>query len=554
MQLEDSAVFTNKCFKGELPSCGHVCPFHLDLRTFMDKAANQKWNTAYKTYRKAVIFPSVVAALCPQPCLQHCQRTVLGDEPIAIRDVEAASVKYAKNKKADTYALPPKDKKIAVIGAGPAGLACALDLANKKYPVTVYDKNEGWGGHLRDHPRFDEFDEDFRTQFASVKVDFRFGVNVESLDEIKPYDAVYVATGKNGSSFGLLSSWDPILETTSQPGVFLGGELCGRGEIESIATATKTARIMEGYVQTNRAELGHDEYTGCEHILPHKGARKSPRVVMSSPDGYTAEEAAAEASRCLRCDCSLCYDECELLQSTAKPPRKMAVEVYIDSNANPPIATHEITRFVYSCNDCGHCKQICPEGVDIGSLLRFSREDRFGTKNEPKALHWFWLREMDFATGEYSFAAPPKDSSRCEYAFFPGCQLGASNPEHVLRSYDFLSENYSTGVILGCCGAPAYWAGDKSRFDKNSGVILEQWQRLGEPVLVVSPAPQCMNIFESFCLRLPRISFIRAPGTEGLYPVGGPFEKAACFRPLCRETGCRPRRTPCVPSSSKAAS
>ena len=41
---------------------------------------------------------------------------------------------------------------------------------------------------------------------------------------------MYVATGKNGSSFGLLSSWDPILETTSQPGVFLGGELCGRGD------------------------------------------------------------------------------------------------------------------------------------------------------------------------------------------------------------------------------------------------------------------------------------------------------------------------------------
>ena len=64
------------------------------------------------------------------------------------------------------------------------------------------------------------------------------------------------------------------------------------------------------------------------------------------------------------------------------------------------------------------------------------------------------LREMDFATAEGAFSSAPEGKTECEYAFYPGCQLGASDPEYVLRSYEYLAGSFDTGVMLGCCGAP----------------------------------------------------------------------------------------------------
>ena len=130
---------------------------------------------------------------------------------------------------------------------------------------------------------------------------------------------------------------------------------------------------------------------------------------------------------------------------------------------NPPFSVRTITREAYSCNICGHCKSVCPEGVDMGGVLQLSRAARVSAGIHPAALHDFWLREMEFASTEGAYVSAPKGKSACEYAFYPGCQLGASNPAYVLKSYEFLKERFDAGIFLGCCGAPAYWAGDEKR-------------------------------------------------------------------------------------------
>ena len=114
-----------------------------------------------------LFFPAIVSALCEQPCRGRCQRTVTGDEAIALREIESAVIRHAKNRKPESYFIPPKTKSAAVIGAGTAGLSCALGLAQKRYPVTVFDRADGWGGNLRNHPRFQEFDEDIALQFSA---------------------------------------------------------------------------------------------------------------------------------------------------------------------------------------------------------------------------------------------------------------------------------------------------------------------------------------------------------------------------------------------------
>ena len=63
-----------------------------------------------------------------------------------MRDIEAACLRHARDRKPETYVIPPKEQRVAVVGAGVAGLSCALNLAQKRFRVTVFEKEDGWGG------------------------------------------------------------------------------------------------------------------------------------------------------------------------------------------------------------------------------------------------------------------------------------------------------------------------------------------------------------------------------------------------------------------------
>jgi heterodisulfide reductase subunit C len=532
MKLEESTQYTARCFHGEPASCSYACPFHMDIRAFLEKASKGRWMAAYKTLRNAAVFPVIISILCDQPCRSHCQRTLLGDEAIALRDLESASIRYTKSRKPEFYVIPPKDKRIAVVGAGVAGLSCALNLAQKKYSVTVFDKESGWGGALRSHPRFAEFDADIALQFSAVQAEFRYGTEIKTLEALAEFDAVYIATGAGGDSFGLLQSWEGDLLTTSIPNVFMGGELCGSTFMKGIAQGSEVSRTIEVFLQTGKAAHTHgdDDKDNCERYLKHEGAVSIPRVEASSSDGYTEEEAKTEALRCLQCDCANCMAACEMLKSFRKNPHKIAVEAFNDMGVNPPFSVRTLTREVYSCNICGYCKSVCPSKVDMGMLLQFSRTARMNAGIHPSALHDFWLREMDFAASEGSFASAPKGKDVCEYAFYPGCQLGASNPDHVLKAYEFLFEKYAAGIFLGCCGAPAYWAGDEARMRVNIEKIKQGWSEMGKPTFIFACAT-CESLFRMFLPEINGVSLYELLAEDkDVTPVRA-FPEAAVFDP-----------------------
>jgi hypothetical protein len=82
--------------------------------------------------------------------------------------------------------------------------------------------------------------------------------------------------------------------------------------------------------------------------------------------------------------------------------------------------------------------------------------------------------------------------------FFPGCQLSASSPAEVERAYAYLRDTLTGGVglMLGCCGAPAHWAGRADLFEANRNVLAAEWERLGCPRLIVA-CPTCQRMLES---------------------------------------------------------
>ena len=532
MKLEDATGFTAKCFNGEPASCSFACPFHLDIRSFLEKAGKGRWTAAYKELRNAVVFPVVVSALCEQPCRGRCQRTLIGDEPIALRDIEAAAIKYVKDRKPEAYFIPPKTKTVAVIGAGAAGLSCALNLAQKKYQITVFDKKEGWGGSLQTHPLFAEFDKDIALQFSAVDVTFKFETEIKELETLRDFDVIYAATGAGGESFGLLESWERGLYTTSDPKVFLGGELCGVSLMEGIAQGPELSKTIEVFLQTGKASgtAGSYDKKNCGHFLGHEDAAASPLIKASAGSGYTEDEAKQEALRCFLCDCDKCLVSCEMLKSFRKKPHRIAVEAFTDSQAAGAITSRSLTRETYSCNICGYCKSICPEKVDMGELFQFSRKARMDAGSFPAALHDHWLREMDHASGQAFFASAPKGKKTCGYAFFPGCQLGAAEPEYVYQAYGFLEKKYDAGIILNCCGAPAYWAGDEKRLDFNIEKIRTSWRDLGMPTLVFACAT-CESMFHKFLPEIKRVSLYELlSAADEIKPVCG-FSEAAVFDP-----------------------
>ena len=111
--------------------------------------------------------------------------------------------------------------------------------------------------------------------------------------------------------------------------------------------------------------------------------------------------------------------------------------------------------------------------------------------------HEFALEELAAANGpECALARTDPKLGRADYVFFPGCQLAASHPHHVESVYAFLREQLSGGVglMLGCCGVPAHWAGEEALFQASIAAFVEKWTALGRPHIIAA-CSSCLSVF-----------------------------------------------------------
>ena len=532
MFREDVLSCLGGCFNGEPASCSFACPFRMDMRAFLKKAAKGRWDAAYKEMRTYIPFPEIAAAFCKGHCEGACQhKTVVGGEPIAVRRIERAVIDLAKRKEGAFYAIPPRGESVAIVGAGPAGLACALLLGQKKFRVVVFDSLPGWGGSLRSRDDFAVFESDFKTQLAPVEVEFRFGHAVTSLDELKDFDAVYIATGSGGDTFGLEAGWDKRLGATAVPGAFLGGEAVGLGLVEGMALSCQAARGIESFLQTGKPDsaLGDWNAENACRFIPHGDAAPSA-CIRPAGESYTSDEAKAEAARCMQCDCTECMDSCELLPKYNKKPPRIASDVIQDGQSRNSVSTASITRETWSCNLCGRCSLKCQEKTDIAGIFQASRKSRVDTGYYPPAIHAYWLREMAQAAGEAALSI----AGGGEYIFFPGCRLGASNPEYVIKSYELLREKLGCGVLLDCCGAPAYWAGEDRLLHEHTEKLHSELARLGSRTLIAA-CPSCTRMLNKL---LPDVRIVSLYTVLDELGVCGSFagEEMSVFDP-CAASG-----------------
>jgi NADPH-dependent glutamate synthase beta subunit-like oxidoreductase len=219
-----------------LPPCTGNCPSGNDIRGWLsvialreklglslDEACEKAWHIEMETNP----FPSVMGRVCPHPCETGCNRGQK-DGPVAINSVERFIGDYALDHKLKPEPIEGeggKDKKVAVVGAGPSGLSCAYQLARRGYKVTVFESLPKPGGMLRYGipvyrlPReiLDGEIQRILDLGVELKCDTKIGQDVSFDDIRKEFDALYLAIGAHqGKSLGIPGE--------DGPGVWTGTE------------------------------------------------------------------------------------------------------------------------------------------------------------------------------------------------------------------------------------------------------------------------------------------------------------------------------------------
>lgn len=141
----------SRCMDCGVPFCHWNCPLGNRQPEWQDQVYKGNWREAYRLLQETDDFPEFTGRVCPALCEKGCVLMLSADAPVTVRNNEAAIIEKAFSE-GYVEACPPRTrtgKRVAVIGSGPAGLACANQLNRKGHTVDVYEKDERIGGLLR---------------------------------------------------------------------------------------------------------------------------------------------------------------------------------------------------------------------------------------------------------------------------------------------------------------------------------------------------------------------------------------------------------------------
>ncbi|MCQ3924800.1 MAG: glutamate synthase [Rhodocyclaceae bacterium] len=146
----DAKVQSARCMDCGIPFCNNGCPVNNNIPDFNDAVYRGNWREAIEILHSTNNFPEMTGRICPAPCEAACTLGI-NAEPVGIKSLERAIIDKA-GENGWVVPQPPAKKtgrKVAVVGSGPAGLACAQQLARAGHDVTVFEKNDRIGGLLR---------------------------------------------------------------------------------------------------------------------------------------------------------------------------------------------------------------------------------------------------------------------------------------------------------------------------------------------------------------------------------------------------------------------
>ena len=397
--------------------CETVCPAGLAIPRMIRQIVAGDVRGAAATARDALVLPATLGRVCPAPCEKGCRRG-LHDAPVAIRllhrfaaDTDLAAGDSALPERGGSPHPPRSDtlsanlaagtetrraeeetrradtgKRVAVVGAGPAGLAAAWHLLRRGHGVTVLDERDAAGGALRVAIEDDVLPPGvldaevalIERLGAAMRFGIRVGRDVRLSDLAGEFDAVLVAVGNldrtDADALGLPVTGkgleaDGDTCRTPTAGVFAAGG-CVRPRkmaVRAVADGADAAACIDQHLagQTVRApgrpfttRLGRPEPDELAEFVATASSDGRVAPASGAAEGYSAAEAAREAPRCLHCDCRAA-DTCLLRtwadRYGARPNRHTGPRRRVRIDDRHPEIVYEPGK----CISCGLCVQVC---------------------------------------------------------------------------------------------------------------------------------------------------------------------------------------------------
>jgi len=193
-----------RCMDCGIPFCQSGCPINNIIPDWNDLAYKSRWREAIDVLHSTNNFPEFTGRICPAPCEAACTLNINSD-PVTIKTIEHAIIDNAWEQGwvKPQPAEKRTGKKVAVVGSGPAGLACAQQLARAGHAVTVFEKNDRIGGLMRygipdfklEKRHIDRRLEQMKAEGVEFRVNQHVGVTLATDEILKAFDAIALTGG-----------------------------------------------------------------------------------------------------------------------------------------------------------------------------------------------------------------------------------------------------------------------------------------------------------------------------------------------------------------------
>jgi NADH-quinone oxidoreductase subunit F len=260
--------------------CQGTCPVGLDVPGYVALIKTGEFEKAHELIMQRLPFPLSVGRVCNHPCEGKCRRGQI-DEPIAIRHLKRAAADYAFEHGLDhiPQIKERRKEKVAIIGAGPAGLSAAWDLAREGYQITVFEALPVAGGMLAvGIPEYRLPKDMLKREIEAVKklgVDIRLNISVNDVESLLKdgYQAVFIATGAHkGDKMGIPGE--------DLDGVFDAIDFLREANLDrQVKIGEKVAVVGGGNSAIDAARVALRKGAKEMHILYRREKRDMPAIV-----------------------------------------------------------------------------------------------------------------------------------------------------------------------------------------------------------------------------------------------------------------------------------
>ena len=300
-----------RCRDCEFAPCTAGCPAHVDVPAFVRAFADGRIQEAYDVLRRSNVLPEMCACVCPAEvqCEGGCLEQIFEEHALPIRDLQLAVSRMAREAGMTGVRLPAAStgRRVAVVGAGPAGLACAIRLLEKGHLVTVLEQSDRLGGtpdQLIPHARFGDAREEIEAILAPARqagrIEIRRGRTLGRdlpLDQLRrQFDAVFLAMGLGqatslGRAQGVVDALS-FLRDAKKAGKgdsFSGGHVAVLGAGNTAVDAALTAKRLgaaEVYVVYRRSLAEMPAWPEERRQLLESGCHV---LILTQPLGYQTD-------------------------------------------------------------------------------------------------------------------------------------------------------------------------------------------------------------------------------------------------------------------------